>query len=416
MDVVRQPRTLRLPKTLHIGIALVVSVVVILFVTRLRSSPAAASGAPSVPRNTVWTDKVRRGDLLREVPAQGTLIPEHVEWLSATSAGTVSQIMLRAGAEVEPGTVVLTIINPDLELAALDAERAATSAEAALITLDVKTDLDAKNAAAALVTLKSDLGDAKRHAIAAEKMGTEGLIGDIDRADALSKARALELRVAADGESLRVMDSGRGRQLNAQRAELERLKDIAAFSRKRLATLEIRAGIKGVIQDVPLEVGQYVAMGTLLAKVAEPGRLKAEVRVAEAEAKDIHRGLPVHFDGGMIGKVSRIDPNVQRGSVRLEVLLEGALPPGARTDQAVVGHVEIERLKDVLLVTRPASASDNSALSVFKLEGEGATRTTARFGRGATREVEVTGGLALNDEIIVSDVPAGADVTAIRFK
>ena len=424
MDIARQPRFSRFPKAVHVIAAAIALVAVVGLVTRAGTSNAsegASAGATTkVARAAVFTDKVRRGDLLREVPAQGTLIPEHVEWLSATSAGQVSRILLRAGADVQPGDLVAVLTNADLELAALDAERAATSAESALIQLDVRTELDAKTAAAGLVAMRADLGDAQRHATAADRMSPQGLMSDLDRADAVSKARALDARVASESARLNVIDQGRNRQRDAQRAELARLKDIAVFARRRLETLEIRAGIKGVLQDVPIEIGQWVAVGTTIAKVAEPGRLKAEVNVAEADAKDLRRGLAMRFEGAtaMTGKVSRIDPNVAHGSVRIEVALE-AVPADARPDQNVTGHIEIERLPNVLLVTRPAGATDMSTVSVFKLDhdGAGAVRTTARLGRGAQRaRSKSSDGLSVGDEIVVSDIPGTTDVTSIRFK
>jgi multidrug efflux pump subunit AcrA (membrane-fusion protein) len=371
-----------------------------------RLRPAAAS--TTVDRSTLWTEAVRRGALVRQVPAQGTLVPERVQWLSAATAARVARIVVRPGAEVEPDTVVLVLENAEMELAALEAERQAAAAESALITLDVKTGVDEKAQESALAGLRADLRDARRHAEMADRLAPEGLVSDVDHRDADSKVAGIVERMRAEEARQGVVVAGRARQLGAQRAELARLRQIATFRRTQLAALEVRAGIHGVVEDVPLENGQWVAIGTVLAKVAEPDRLKAEVRVAEGDAKDLHRGLGVRFDvpaGGLRGTVERVNPTVIAGSVKVEVTLGGPLPPGARADQTVSGYVEIEKLEDVVFVARPAGAQDGATLSVFRLEPDHvhASRVTVRLGRGSARDVEILGGLGVGDEIVVSD-------------
>jgi len=404
--------------------ALLLAAIVVFALTLVVRARASSDPMPTVARTTVWTDRVRQGDLLRQVPVQGVLVPEHVTWLSASSAGRVAKLPLRPGAEVEPSTVVIVLANADLELAALEAERSAATAEAALIQVDVRTDAEAKLAATSLATLRADLDAADRHAKAADRLAAEGLMSTLDHDDAKNKAKGLQDRLLREDARLGVLDGGRARQLVAQRAELARLREIAAFAKKRVEALEIRAGVRGTIQDIPLENGQWAAVGTVLAKIAEPGRLKADVRVSEAEAKDVHRGLAVRFEsasapgGAFRGHVERIDPAVARGSVRLEVAIDDALPAGARADQTVAGYVEIEKLASVVFAGRPAGALDGSATTVFKIDPDGqtATRVTARLGRGSAREVEVVSGLAPGDEIIVSDVPAAENAPRIRLK
>lgn len=424
MDVARH-RTLaigrlRLGKSVLLAVGAVCAALALAagFVALRRS---ASGAAPVVARSSIWTDRVRRGDLLRQVPVQGTLVPEHVEWLSAASPGRVVARAVKPGAEVEADTVVVVLENADLELAALEAERNAATAEAALVQLDVRTDADAKLASVSLATLRADLDDARRHADAADRLAPEGLVSANDRDDARSKASSLADRLRTEDARVRVLDGGRGRQLAAQRAELQRLRDIAAFTRRRLAALEIRAGVRGVVQDIPLEVGQWVTVGTVLAKIAPPDRLKGEVHVAEAEARDVHRGLPVRFDAGtgaFRGHVERVDPVVAHGTVRIEVAIDDALPPGARADQTVTGWVEIETLRGVLFVARPAGATPGAPAAVFRLEADGAhaSRVTARLGRGSAREVEVAAGLVEGDEIVISDVPTPEGATRIRLQ
>jgi HlyD family secretion protein len=362
-----------------------------------------------VERSTIWTERVRRGELLRQVPVQGTLVPEHVQWLSATTAARVAQIAVRPGAEVLPDTVVLVLENTELELAALEAERQAASASALLVQLDVRTQLEQKLQESTLVAMRTERNDAERRALVATKLAPEGLISGIDFQEAQNRAGGLNTRVVSEESRHEAILRGRARQLAAQQNEIRRLQEIATFRRRQLASLEIRAGIRGIVQDIPLEQGQWVATGALLAKVAEPEHLKAEVRVAEGNAKDVRIGLAVRFEGasGTIrGHIARIDPAVVSGNVRLEVALDdGALPPGARAAQAVSGQVEIETLKDTLCVVRPAGAQDNATVNVFRLrEGRNeASRVSFRSGHGSNRELEILTGLSPGDEIIISD-------------
>ncbi len=382
---------------------------------------ARADQATAVERSSVLTDVVRRGDLLRQVPAQGTLVPEHVTWLSATSAGRVARIAVRPGAEVEPDTVVLVLANADLELAALEADRAAATAEAALVSLDVKSDADNVAAAAAAATLRRELAHANDARATADRLADAGLLSGLERADTTTKAAVLGDRLTGEEARMRVLTSGRARQLAAQRTEVARLRDIAAFARGRVAALEVRAGTRGIVQDIALESGQWVAVGAQLARIAEPGRLKGDLRVSEAEAADVRRGLPVRFEHGgatFRGRVERVDPAVAKGTVRLEVLIDDALPPGVRADQAATAWIEIETLTNVLHVARPAGALPRVRADVFRVspDGRGATRTTVQLGRASAREIEIASGLAEGDTVVVSDVAVPSDVPHLRFK
>jgi multidrug resistance efflux pump len=381
----------------------------------------ATAAVPTVESTSIWTDRVHRGDLLRQVPVQGALVPEHVQWLSATSAARVARIVMRPGAQVDPDTTVLVLENAELELAALESERQASSAASALIQLDVRTHSDEKLQESSLAALRADLRDAERRATAADRLASQGLMGEIDHADAVGKAKGLAERVAAEESRRQLLDMGRSRQIVAQQAEVERLQEIARFRHRQLASLEVHAGIHGIVQEVPLENGQWVAIGTVMAKIAEPDHLKADVKVAETNARDVRRGQAVRFEmpsGNFRGRITRVDPSVVAGSVRLEVALEGDLPSGARADQAVSGYVEIEKLENVLYVARPAGAQDGSSVGVFRLDPERvhASRTTARLGRGSARDVEVVGGLAAGDEIVVSDTSSWETSDRIRLK
>jgi multidrug efflux pump subunit AcrA (membrane-fusion protein) len=363
---------------------------------------------------------VKRGDLVRQVPAQGTLVPEHVQWLSAPAAARVARIAHRAGAHVEPDTVVVVLENTDLELAALEADRNVASAEARLIELDVKGSTDETTHAAALAALGVELRDADRHAESANRLAPVGLLSENDRKDAIAHVTGLAERFGKEREHGETLSSGRARQVAAQRAEIARMREIAEFRHKQVAALEVRAGIQGVVSDVPLENGQWVAIGALLAKVAEPGRLKAEVQVAESYARDVVKGMTVRFDGaGAVcsGKVDRVDPTVVAGSVRLVVKLD-ELPAGARVDQRVTGYVEIEKIPDALYVARPAGATDRASMGLFRLDPDRvhASRVNVTLGRGSARDLEVVSGLLEGDEVIVSDVSAWESTSRVRLK
>jgi HlyD family secretion protein len=383
-----------------------------------RSSEAAAT---TVDRSALWTETVRRGALVRQVPAHGTLVPLHVQWLSAATAARVARIVVRPGAQVEPDTTVVVLENAELELAALEAERQAAAAESALVTLDVKTGVDQKAQESSLAGLRADLRDAQRHADLADRLAPEGLLSDVDHRDAQNKVAGISERMRTEEARQQVLVTGRQRQLEGQRAELARLRQIAEFRRRQLAALSVRAGIRGVVEDVPLENGQWVAIGTVLARVAEPEHLKAEIRVAEGDARDVHKGLPVRFDvpaGGLRGTVERVNPTVVAGSVKIEVTLEEPVPAGARADQTVSGYVEIEKLEDVLSVARPAGALEDATTSLFRLEPDHvhADRVTVRLGRGSAREIEVLGGLVAGDEIVVSDTSSWQTSGRVRLK
>jgi multidrug efflux pump subunit AcrA (membrane-fusion protein) len=369
-------------------------------------SPSA--GAASVPRASIWTETVRKGSFLRQVPVRGTLVSERVQWLSATSEARVAKIAARPGAAVRADTVIIVLENAELELASLEAERQAASAESTLLELDVNTDAEMGLREAHLARLRSDADEARRRATAAGELASAGLMPELDHQSARSKATGVSDQLSREETLRTVLESGRGRQLAARRAEVRRLRAIADFHRQQRAALQVRAGLDGVVQDISLEAGMWVPRGTVLARIAEPGRLKAKVKVAEGDAREIQPGLRVRFEGTMgelLGRVKRIDPAVSGGEVELDVMLEGAPPPGARPDQALTGHIEIERLENVTFVARPAGVRERSSASVFRLgpDRRYAERRRVEFGRGSSIQIEVLAGLSPGDEIVVSE-------------
>ncbi|MCB9585712.1 MAG: HlyD family efflux transporter periplasmic adaptor subunit [Polyangiaceae bacterium] len=363
--------------------------------------------ARHVERSGVWTERVQRGDLVRQVLAQGTLVPEEVRWLSAESAARVKRISVRPGEVVKADTVVLVLENSELELATLEAERAAASANSYLVQLDVRTDIERRAHETQLLALHKDLKQAARDEGLMDRLAPGGLVSAQAVSTAKDSAESLRAQVKSERQLERALKRGRSRQLAAQRSEGKRLQEIADFRRKQLAALEVKAGIAGVVQEIPLESGQWVAIGTTLAKVAKPEKLKAEVRVSQQDAGSIHRGLGVRFEspaGEFRGTVERVDPAVVGGSVRVEVNLDQSLPKGARVDQSVTAHIEIETLRDVLYVARPSGVQEASSAPLYRMrDANGADRISARLGRASNRHIEVQAGLKEGDEVIISD-------------
>lgn len=410
MDVVRKPTKSRLGQRRALWIA-----VAIAGVTSVGSLAwPRADRERHVERAGVWTERVQRGDLVRQVLAQGTLVPEEVRWLSAESAARVKRISVRPGEAVRADTVVLVLENSELELAALEAERAAATADSLLIQLDVRTDIERRAHSTQLLALQKDLKQATRDAGIVERLQPGGLVSAQEVGATRDSAESLRAQVESERALEQALKRGRRRQLAAQRSEGQRLQEIAAFRQKQLAALEVRAGIAGIVQEIPLESGQWVAIGTTLAKVAKPEKLKAEVRVSQQDAGSVHRGMGVRFEspaGEFRGRVERVDPAVVSGSVRVEVILDGELPAGARVDQSVTAHIEIETLRDVLYVARPSGVQESSSTPLYRMQdADTADRITARLGRASNKHIEIQGGLEEGDEVIISDTSSWESV------
>jgi HlyD family secretion protein len=410
----------RRPKTKKRALALVATAAALLTAVVVITLRVCTPAAPQVQKASVWTERVRSGDLIRQVPVQGVLEYEKVQWLSAVSAARVAKIEVRPGAQVEADTVVVVLENADLELAALEAERQASTAESQLIQLDVKTSAEEKLQGSSLAQLGSDRQDAENRARVAQDLSLGGLMSQQDVSSATLRAEGLTARFAAEQARQTVLHNGRIRQLEAQKVELDRLRKISEFRRGQLHALQVRAGISGIVQEIPLETGAWVVIGSVLAKIAEPGRLRARLKVAESDAKDVHRGQIARFEtatGAFSGVVSRVDPSVTGGNVGLEVALDTPLPDKLRADQTVTGFVEIERLEKVTFVARPAGVRDESTATVFRVEpdGEHASQVKAGFGRGSAREVQVLGGLRPGDQIVVSDTSSWEAASRVRL-
>ena len=376
--------------------------------------------APTVEKATVWPDTVKRGPMLIQVRGLGTLVPEEILWIPATTDGRVVRRFVLPGSPVTADTVVLELTNPELEQLALDAEWQLRAAQAQLNSLKAQLESQLLDQKAAAATVQSEYQQAKLNAEKDEELAKLGLGASLNVKLSKAKAEALTTRNAIEQQRLQVSSDSVKAQLDAQKARVEQLRALYELKRTQLDSLRVRAGAEGVLQELPVEVGQRVTAGTILAKVAQPTRLKAQLKIPETQAKDVQIGQVASIDtrNGIIpGSVMRVDPAVQNGTVTVDVKLEGALPKGARPDLSVDGTIEIERLRDVLYVGRPAFGQPNSTVGIFKLEagGKEAARVQVKLGRSSVNTVEILSGLQVGDQVILSDMSAWDAFNRIRL-
>jgi HlyD family secretion protein len=395
--------------------ALIVVALLTLGLSRLK--PAA----PTVDKATLWFGTVERGPMLREVRGLGTLLPEVIQWIPAATDGRVEQRLVLPGTIVKPDTVLLILSNPTLEQSASDAGWQVKGAEADLANLKAQLQNQLLSLQAEAETVQSDFRQSKLQADTNEQLFKLGLTSDLILKLSQVKARATAARNEMEQKRLEGFTQSIDAQLAAQQAKVEELRALAQLKRTQLAELHVRAGIAGVLQELPVEVGQQVSPGTNLARVAEPTKLKAELKIAETQAKDVLLGQKASIDthnGLIAGRVIRIDPAVQNGTVTVDCALEGALPAGARPDLSVEGTIEIERLTDVLYVGRPVHGEANSTVGLFKLVegGNEAVRAQVRLGRTSVNTVEILQGLQLGDQVVLSDMSAWDNFDRVRLK
>ena len=414
MDIPKAKKPRRKPWILAIGGACALLAVTV-GLSRLR--PAA----PTVERASVWLDTVKRGPMVRQVKGAGTLVPEYIRWLTADTAGRVERIHVRPGAPVTADTLLLELSNPDVQLQALEAERQLASVEADLIQLRMELETQRLAQEVAVAAMMNESAEAGRRAEANEALREKELIGDLEVRQTREKAVELRRRLTLEERKLHVVASSMKEQLAAQQGQVERLKAVARFRRAQVESMKVLAGEDGVLQDLPLELGQWVTPGVLLAKVVKPERLKAELRIAETQARDIQPGLKALVDtrnGVVEGLVARVAPAASQGTVRVEVSLPDELPRGARPDLTVEGTVELERLGDVLSVGRPAGAQPHATMALFRLlpGSDEAVRVPVRLGRGSVNAVEVLQGLQEGDQVVLSDMAAWDAVERVRLR
>ncbi len=416
MDIARpsNARQKRIRRTVYGTLALTVVLLITVGVSRLK--PAA----PGVEKATVWIDTVKRGPMLREVRGLGTLVPEDIRWIPATTIGRVERITLRPGTVVSAGDIILELSNPQLDQERQDATLKLKGAEASLTNLRVQLRNDALAQEAATASIEADSKKAALLVEADEQLGAKGLVSEMTLKQARLDADQLSARYGIAKKQLASHAESTEARLAVQESEVEQTRAVVRLKQRQVDELQVRAGFTGVLQIVPVEVGQQVAPGTNLARVADPSRLKAELKIAETQAKDIQIGQPASIDtrnGVIPGKVVRIDPSVQNGTVTVDVVMDGPLPKGARPDLSVDGTVQLERLADVVKIGRPAFGQEHSAVGLFKLQRDGsAMRVQVKLGRTSVNEVEIVSGLNAGDQVILSDMSAWDAFDRIRLQ
>ncbi len=414
MDIKREPR----PKTkrwVYLGVGIVAVVVITVALGRL--GPAA----PGVDRSSVWTDVVKRGEMVRQVRGPGNLVSEQVRYIAALTAGRVERRFVEPGAVVDSATVLLVLSNPDVEIQALDAQRQLTAEEARLVDLRTRLENQRLSQEGLVATVHAQYQESMRNVARDEELAGRGLLSDIDLQTSRDRAEELEKRWDIEQQRLAVMTDAVETQLSAQRAQVEWLRSIAVFKENLVSSMIVVAGVSGVLADLQWEPGQWVRPGDELARIVQPGRLRAEVRIPETQARDVAIGQLALIDtrpDTVMGRVMRIDPAVAGGSVTVDVRLEGELPKEARPDLSIDGTIEIERLTDVLYVSRPTYGQPNSLVGLFKVveDGNAAVRVRVRLGRASVNTIEIIEGLIEGDEVIVSDMSTWDEYDRVRLR
>jgi multidrug resistance efflux pump len=414
MDVPRTPKPKRGRYAVYGGAGAVLLIATVA-VTQLK--PAA----PSVARSTVIIDSVRRGDMVREVRGPGTLVPEQVRWISAVTSARVERIVAQPGQTVEPNTVLLEMSNPDVQIQALQAQQALSEAQSRLVDLRVQLEGSRLSQEGAVATARTVNVSAAQEKNAADTLLADRLISRFEYNNRKALAEESNTRLAVEEKRLQLMTRSVNTQLAVQERQIQRLQAIAAFQESRVQALVVRAGEHGVLQELSLQPGQWVNGGTPLAKVVQPGKLKAVLRIGETQARDVALGQTASIDtrnGIVTGHVSRMDPAAQGGTVTMDVSIDGPLPAGTRPDLNIDGTIQLERLRNILFTGRPAIADDNSLVSLFRLDPDvkSATRVAVRLGRVSANSVEIVQGLKAGDNVILSDMSLPDNTERIRIK
>ena len=419
MDIKRPPKS-KIKKRIRTGIVIVVAVLAVGGITYglAKLKPAA----PTLDRSTAVIDVVKRSEMLREVRGSGTLVPQLTRWVPAPADGRVERIMVEAGVEVSPDTVIVELTNPQVEQTATDAEYQVKAAEADQENLRVRLESESMTQQAAIATINAEYSQAKLQLDADEVLAKQGLVADLVLKISRVQVQDLSNRLKVEQQRLAVTQKSVKAQMNAGESRLNQLRAMARLRREQAQALQVRAGTGGVLQQVSVQVGQQVTPGFNIARVADPASLKAELRITETQIKDVRIGQPVKVDtrNGIIqGQVSRIDPAAREGTFTIDVALIGPLPGSARPDMGVDGTVELERLPaDTLNMGRPAFGQGQDTVGIFVLtpDGSEAVRTQVKLGRTSVSTVEIVSGLKEGDKVILSDTSALDGYDRIRVR
>ncbi len=414
VDIKREPPK-KTKRNIMIGAAIAAVALITVFLSQLEARP------PSVNRAELWVDSVVRSDMLREVRAPGTLVPERIRYVVAVTSGRVEAKPLTAGVTVKPSTMILELSNPDVQLEYLNAQRAVADAEQALVNLQTSLETGVLTQQSQVAQTRTLRAQALREADVFAALDKRGLSSANEVARAKELASELEARIKIEEQRLSVMQTAAVEQVRLAKTNLDRLRAIERFQRERVGSMKVMAGEDGVLQTLNGELGQWVLAGTVLATVAQPGRLKAVLRVPETLAPDVVLGQLTSIDtrnGIVSGRVMRVDPTALNGTVTVEVALEGALPRGARSDVSVDGTIQVERLQNVLHVGRPAYGQPESTVGLFKIDPSGntATRVNVRLGRTSVNTIAIESGLSPRDSVIISDMTRFDNVQKVRIE
>ena len=416
MDVARPKsvaRNKKIKNAVYAVLVLTAASAVTLGLSRMR--PAA----PSVDRATVWIDTVKRGEMLRQVRGLGTLVPEEIRWIPATNDGIIEEVKARAGDTVAANSVILMMSNPDVRQRATDAELQLKGSEADLANLRATLQNEILNQQAQQASVESEYNKAKLEYEANQELSKDGLIADLILKKSQFTAQELASKNEMEKKKVESNSKSAEARIAAQQARVDQLRVVYELRLKQLDELIVRAGAAGVVQQVPVEAGQHVAPGTILAKVAEPGRLKAELQIAETQVKDVTLGQMASIDtrNGIIpGRVIRMDPAAVNGTVKVDVSLDGDYPKGTRPDLSVDGTIDIERLANVLYVGRPAYGQPDSTVGIFRLVPTGeANRVQVKLGKSSVNQIEIVEGLREGEQVILSDMSAWDAYDRVRL-
>jgi HlyD family secretion protein len=416
MDIARPDVAAKKRKRRIITISAIALGVILATIGLSRLKPAV----PTVDRSTVWIDTVKRGPMVRQVRGLGTLVPEEIRWLPANTEGRVEKIIVRPGAHVEPDTEILQLSSPDFEQSAHDAELQATASEAELTTLRANLQRELLDQESTTAKVRSDYEQAKMERQTNDQLNKNGLIAALQYKTSKVKEEELANRNQIEEKRLQFARDSIDPQLASKQAAVDQAKQLAKLKSDQVEALHVRAGMSGVLQQLPLEIGQRVKVGDNLARVADPTKLKAQVKIAETQAKDIQIDEKATIDtrnGVVNGHVIRVDPAVEQGTVTVDVAIDGELPKGARPDLSVDGTIELERLNDVIYVGRPAFGQENNTVGIFKLVAGSneAVRTPVKLGKSSVNTIEIVNGLQPGDQVILSDTSAWDSHERIRL-
>lgn len=414
MDIARKPPT-KTRRNLMIGGGVLALAVITAWTLSL--DPASQT----IERSAVLIDSVRKGDVVREVRGPGTLVPEHIRWITAQTSARVERLASESGKEVSAGDLLLEMSNPDLQIQTMQAEQQVRQAQIELLNLSTNLRSQLLTQQGVVANTRTQYVSAMQEVTAADSLVKRRLISSFDAQNKRAQAEEYTTRLRVEQERLKLMEQAIGAQIATQGSQVQQLKAIAANQQNRLQSLHVRSPERGVLQDLTLQLGQWVPEGTTLAKVVQPGRLKAVLRIPESQAKDVAIGQKATIDtrnGFVPGHVMRKDPSAQGGSVTVDVALDGALPAGAVPDLSIDGTVVIEKLSNVLYSGRPAFSAGSGSATLFKVtdDGKAAVRVPVVLGRSSVNVIEIVQGLEIGDKIIVSDMSQYANAARVRIK